>query len=1028
MNAPVTSSAATPAISHPVASQPFRLPSGGLVERGANLSFTFDGKRLSGLAGDTLASALIANGVHLVGRSFKYHRPRGILAAGPEEPNALVELRSGARREPNTRATTAELFDGLEARSQNRFPSLAFDLGAVNGFFAPMLGAGFYYKTFMWPAGFWEKLYEPLIRRAAGLGRAPEGADPDHYERSHLHCDVLVVGGGPAGLMAALAAGRAGARVALLEEDALLGGRLLSEAEEVDGIAGADWARGVEAELSSLPRVRILRRTSAFALLDGGLVAALERVADHLPTPPVHLPRQRYWKIAARRIVLAAGSLERPVVFGGNDRPGVMLAGAVRSYINRYAALPGRRAVVFTAGDDGWRTVADLHRAGAQIEAVVDARPEVTPAQARLAQQAGARLVAGGSVTGTRGRLRLTAVEIADARGRVEGVGADLLAMGGGWNPSLHLACHLGGKPRWDDALLAFVPGALPPGMTVAGAAAGRFSTAAALADGAREGAAAARDCGFAPERQRGSAAGRECGSAAGRECGSAAGPPLPRSQESEDTRAPLFHVAASRGKAFVDFQHDVTVQDIALAHREGFRSVEHLKRYTTLGMATDQGKTANVTGLAILAEVAGRSIPGTGTTMFRPPWTPVAIGAIAGHHRGKAFRPTRRTPTHAWAASHGASFVEVGPWLRAQWYAKPDETDWQASVNREVAAVRNASGICDVSTLGKIEVVGPGAAALLDLAYANTISTLVVGRVRYGLMLREDGFVMDDGTVARLAEDRFFVTTTTANAGKVLQHLEFCHQVLLPDLDISLLSVTDAWAQLSIAGPRSRDIVAGLVDAGPDFSNAALPHMAWCPVSVGGVPGRLYRLSFSGELAFELGVLPELGEAVMARAVDLGATPYGTEALGVLRIEKGHPAGGELNGQTTARDLGLGKMVAAKKDCIGRVMAQRSALVDPARPMLVGLKPVNPADRIRAGSHLLMPGDAASTANDQGHVTSACFSATLGYGIALGLLARGAERMGQRVRIFDSVRGGDFEALVCPPVFVDPEGVRARG
>jgi sarcosine oxidase subunit alpha len=1005
MNAQREHPAATPALSRPVPGQPFRLPTGGLVDRAATLSFTFDGRRLTGLAGDTLASALIANGVHLVGRSFKYHRPRGILAAGPEEPNALVELRSGARREPNTRATQAELFDGLEARSQNRFPSLGFDLGAVNGFFAPMLGAGFYYKTFMWPAAFWEKLYEPLIRRAAGLGRAPKGPDPDHYERAHLHCDVLVVGSGPAGLMAALAAGRAGARVALLEEDALLGGRLLAEAEEVDGIPGADWARGLEAELAALPRVRILRRTSAFAVLDGGLVAAVERVADHLPMPPAHLPRQRYWKIAARRIVLAAGSLERPVVFGGNDRPGVMLAGAVRTYLNRYAALPGLRAVVFTAGDDGWRTVADLLRAGAGIEAVVDARPEVAPAQARLAQQAGARLVVGGSVIATRGRLRLTAVEIADARGRVEGVGADLLAMGGGWNPSLHLACHLGGKPGWDDALQAFVPGALPPGMAVAGAASGRFATAAALADGAREGAAAARDCGFA-----------------------SAEPPVPRARDAEDLRAPLFHVAASRGKAFVDFQHDVTVQDVSLAHREGFRSVEHVKRYTTLGMATDQGKTANVTGLAILAEVAGRSIPGTGTTIFRPPWTPVAIGVIAGHHRGKAFRPTRHTPTHAWAAAQGASFVEVGPWLRAQWYARPGETDWQASVNREVAAARSAAGICDVSTLGKIEVVGPGAAALLDLAYANTISTLAVGRIRYGLMLREDGFVMDDGTVARLAEDRFFVTTTTANAAKVLQHLEFCHQVLRPELDMSLLSVTDAWAQLSIAGPRSREIVAGLVDAGPDLSNAALPHMAWCAVSVGGVPARLYRLSFSGEMAFELGVPPEFGAAVMGRAVEFGATPYGTEALGVLRIEKGHPAGGELNGQTTARDLGLGRMVSTKKDCIGRVMAQRPALVDPARPVLVGLKPVNPADRIRAGSHLLMPGDAAITANDQGHVTSACFSPTLGHPIALALLARGAERMGQRVRIFDSVRGGDLEAVVCPPVFVDPEGVRSRG
>ncbi|WP_270937968.1 2Fe-2S iron-sulfur cluster-binding protein, partial [Falsiroseomonas oryzae] len=478
--------------------QPWRLPAGGRIDRSRAIGFTFDGRRFPGHPGDTLASALLANGVRLVGRSFKYHRPRGILSAGVEEPNALVELRGGARREPNTRATQVELFEGLEARSQNRWPSLAFDLGAVNGLFGPLLAAGFYYKTFMWPASFWEKLYEPLIRRAAGLGRAPEGADPDRYERTHLHCDVLVVGGGPAGLMAALAAGRAGARVALVEEDAQLGGRLLAEAEEVDGSAGADWAARVEAELAALPRVTILRRTAAFAVLDGGVVAAVERVSDHLPEPPAHLPRQRYWKIVARRVLLAAGAIERPVVFGGNDRPGVMLAGAVRGYLNRFAVLPGRRAVVFTAGDDGWRSVADLTRAGARIEAVVDARAEVPAAQVRLAERLGARLIAGGRVLGTQGGLHLAAVRFADAAGREDGAGADLLAMAGGWNPSLHLACHLGHRPRWDEAIHAFVPDALPQGMQVLGAAAGRFSTQAALADGAREGAAAAAECGFA--------------------------------------------------------------------------------------------------------------------------------------------------------------------------------------------------------------------------------------------------------------------------------------------------------------------------------------------------------------------------------------------------------------------------------------------------------------------------------------------------------------------------------------------------
>jgi sarcosine oxidase subunit alpha len=1007
MNAPQKPTALAP--DRGIASQPWRLPSGGLIDRSRALAFTFDGRRLTGHPGDTLASALLANGVRLVGRSFKYHRPRGILSAGPEEPNALVELRSGARREPNTRATQAELFDGLVARSQNRWPSLAFDLRAVNALFGPLIAAGFYYKTFMWPASFWEKLYEPLIRRAAGLGRAPEGADPDHYERAHLHCDVLVVGGGPTGLMAALAAGRAGARVLLLEEDVALGGRLLAEAEEVDGRPASAWVRDIEAELASLPRLRILRRTSAFALLDGGVVAAVERVADHLPEPPAYLPRQRYWKIVARRVVLAAGAIERPVVFGGNDRPGVMLAGAVRAYLNRFAVLPGRRAVVFTAGDDGWRSVADLARAGARIEAVVDARREVPEAHAALAKRLGARLVAGGRVLGTQGGRHLASVRFADAAGREDGAGADLLAVSGGWNPSVQLSCHLGGRPRWDEAIHAFVPGDLPPGMSVAGAASGDLSTHAALAGGAREGVAAARDCGFVSN-----------------------GPAIPRAEDAPGDLAPLFHVPSRHGKAFVDFQHDVTDRDVALAHREGFRSVEHLKRYTTLGMATDQGKTANVTGLAVMANITGLGIPGSGTTTARPPWTPVAIGAIAGPHRGRQFRPARRTPLHDWAAANGASFVEVGPWYRAQWYARSGEAGWRDSVDREALAVRSAVGVCDVSTLGKIEAVGPGAAALLDLVYANTLSTLAEGRVRYGLMLREDGFVMDDGTVARLAPDRFFITTTTANAGKVMQHMEFCHQVLRPDLDVSLLSVTDAWAQLSIAGPRARDLVAAVVDPGPDLSNAALPHMACAEVTIDGVPARLYRLSFSGELAYELGVPADHGEAtirrIMERGAPLGVTPYGTEALSVLRIEKGHPAGGELNGQTTARDLGLGKLVSARKDCIGRRLAERPALTDPARPVLVGLKPVDRRSAIRAGAHLFTPGAEPVTSNDEGHVTSACYSPTLGHPIALALLARGAERMGQHIRVLDPVRGGDLEAEICSPVFVDPEGGRTRG
>lgn len=990
------------------AAQPFRLAAGGLIDRTQRLSFTFDGRRLTGHGGDTLAAALLANGIHLVGRSFKLHRPRGVVSAGPEEPNALVELRTGARREPNTRATTLELFDGLTAASQNRWPSLRFDAMAVNGLLAPLFAAGFYYKTFMWPAAFWERVYEKLIRRAAGLGRAAEAPDPDHYEKAHLHCDVLIVGAGPAGLMAARAASRAGARTVLVEEDWRLGGRALAEAMEIDGMPAARWVEGVEAELAADPRCRILRRTAAWGLFDHGTVGAVERVADHLPEPPAHLPRQRAWRIVARRIVVAAGAIERPIVFAGNDRPGVMLAGAVRAYVHRYAVRPGQRAVVFTAGDDGWRTVSALAAADVHVVAVVDPRADIPAALRAEAERAEAQVIAG-TVVGTVGRHRLAAVDWRDARGEVTRMQADLLAVSGGWNPSIHLACHLGARPRWDEAARGFLLDAPPAGVTLAGAAAGRGTLAGALADGLAAGVAAARDCGFSPVQEQ-----------------------APRAEDEPRDGIALFHVPARGNKAFVDLQNDVTADDIALAHREGYRAVEHLKRYTTLGMATDQGKTSGVPGIAIMAELTGRGIDGTGTTTFRPPWTPVTIGALAGPHRGRDFRPTRRTPTHAWAAAHGATFVEVGPWLRAQWYARPGETRWQDTVAREVRAVREAVGVCDVSTLGKIEVVGPDAATFLDFVYANTISTLRVGRVRYGLMLREDGFVLDDGTVARLAGDRFFITTTTANAGRVMQHLEHAHQVLRPELDLAMLSVTDAWAQLSIAGPRSRELLAALLDAGTDVSDGALPHMAVTRGSAGGVPVRLYRLSFSGERAYEIGIPPDYGTALMERIMAVGApfgiTPYGTEALGALRIEKGHPAGGELNGHTTAADLGLARLVSTRKDCIGARMARRPALADPDRPALVGLKPRDGRSAIRAGSHLLSPGAAETTDNGEGYVTSACVSPTLGHPIALALLRRGPARIGETVRVHDPLRGGDTLAEVCAPVFVDPEGGRTRG
>jgi heterotetrameric sarcosine oxidase alpha subunit len=983
-----------------------RLGSGGLVDRTRPLSFSFDGRSYGGFAGDTLASALMANGVKLVGRSFKYHRPRGFLTSGSEEPNALVELRTGARREPNTRATTAELFDGLVAASQNRWPSLAFDVGAINDRLSSFLVAGFYYKTFMWPPKFWEALYEPLIRRAAGLGRAAAAEDPDTYENAFAHCDVLVIGGGPTGLTAALAAGRAGARVILCDEDFRLGGRLLGERYEVDGKPGIEWVAQVEAELDALPEVRVMRRTTVTSVFDHGQYAAVERVNDHVAVPPEHQPRQRTWKIVAKRAVLAAGALERTIAFGNNDRPGVMLAGATRSYINRYAATPGKRLALFSNNDDGWRTAADAHAAGIEVAAVIDSRPEPDARFAAL----GIKVFTGARVSHVHGRHEVQAIDLIDADGRTVKIDCDALAVSGGWNPAVHLTCHLNGKPVWNEQLAAFVPGAVPERMHVAGAANGAMKLADCLSGGLAAGALAAVECGFP-----------------------IASMAMPNAEDEPAAVTPLWHVKESKAKAFVDFQNDVTTKDIALANQEGFSSVEHLKRYTTLGMATDQGKVANVSGLAILAEVSGRAILQVGTTTYRPPYVPVSFGAMAGHHRGKDFRPIRLPPSHQWAAEQGAVFVESGQWLRAQYYPRGAETDWLETVNREVAATRASVGVCDVSTLGKIEIEGADAAIFLDRVYTNTFSTLPVGKARYGLMLREDGFVMDDGTTSRLAPERFFMTTTTAQAGRVMQHLEFCHQVLWPALDVQMVSVSEQWAQFSIAGPRSREVLRKLVDEKFDLSDKAFPYLAVKEISVaGGITARLYRLSFSGEMAYELGVPARYGDAairaIMAAGEEFGITPYGTEALGVMRVEKGHVAGNEINGQLTARDLGLGRMMSTRKDYIGRVMAQRPALVAPDRPALVGFLPVDRTARLRAGAHFIPVGAAVAAENDEGYMTSVAFSPMLKCWIGLGVLTRGPQRIGERVRAYDPVRNGDVEVEICNPVFFDPEGARLHG
>lgn len=982
-----------------------RLSAGGQIDRSAPKSFSFDGKSYCGFAGDTLASALIANDVKLVGRSFKYHRPRGILTAGSEEPNALVALRRGARHEPNSRATMIELYDGLEAFAQNAAPSLSFDVMAVNQLFSRFIGAGFYYKTFMWPASFWEKLYEPVVRGSAGLGTVPQNPDPDGYENASAFCDVLVIGSGPSGLMAALAAGRAGARVILADEDFAFGGRLIAEKTEIGGADGASFAASVVAELQSLPNVRLMPRTTVFGVYDDAY-GALERVSDHLAVPAPHQPRQRLWRITPRRTILATGALDRPIVFDGNDKPGIMLAAGARSYINRFAAAPAKRMAVFTSDDAAWSAAFEAADAGIEIPAIIDVRPAIDAVLAAGAKQRDIRTILSGMVRKAHGRTLKSIDIVADAR--IESLRVDGLMLSGGFSPNVQLACHHRGRPVWNEAIGALLADGLPPGMSVTGAAAGHYALSACLEGGAGAGADIARDLGFA-----------------------GAAVTVPVASDSPHAVKAFWHVPDTEHFAFIDYQTDVSVSDIDIAVKDGFVQVEHVKRYTALGMGADQGKLSNFNGLAILAAKTGRSIAQTGTTIYRPPYTPVTIGALAGHHRGVDFRPTRLTPTHAWAKKQGAVFIETGMWLRARYFPKPGE-DMATASRRETHAVRNGVGLIDVSTFGKIDLTGPDVGKLLDRVYVNMFSTLPVGKARYGVMLREDGIVMDDGTTSRLSENHWVMTTTTVNAVKVFSHLEFCLQVLWPDLDVRIASVSEQWAQIALAGPCARHVLAKVADDPGAVANDTLPGMGATETRIlGGLRARVFRLSFSGELGFEIAVPArhgeKLAEALMDAGKEYGITPYGTETLAVLRIEKGHVSGPELNGQTTLSDIGLGKMASRKKDYIGRILAERPALTAADRLSYVGFVPVDKRNMLRAGTHLLPLGADPVTANDQGFISSSTYSPTLGHAIAVGFVKGGQTRIGETLRAYDPIRGGDFDVELCAPYFLDPQGERTR-
>lgn len=971
---------------------PFRLPSGGrLIDRAYQLPFRFDGRQLRGVTGDTLASALLANGQMLMGRSFKYHRPRGPIASGAEEPNALFGLGQGGRFEPNQRATTTPLVGGMVAGSQNCWPSLTADVGAVNSWLYRFFPAGFYYKTFMWPRGFWKHVFEPVIRRSAGLGKAPTEADPDRYEQAYAHVDVVVAGGGIAGLTAALDAAQSGKSVWVLEQSPHFGGR--TPTDHADGQARVD---ALVAQLRAMPNVNLRRNTMATGLYDHGYLLAREALADH--DPNAGIPRQRLWRIRAGHVVVASGALERPLSFAGNDVPGVMLASAARDFIGDYGVAPGRRIVVVTNNDDAYRTALAALDAGLAVPVIVDARAVADGALPQAARARGIRVLTDAAIAGVKGGQAVEGVKLCAHSGSgvvTEEIAADCVAMSGGWSPVVHLWSHCGGKLNWNDAQTMFAPD---------------------------------------PNRPPTGADGRAMASCVG----AAAGDLLladATGAAAESAIMPVWVMPAHatrkmKFKMFLDFQNDVKVSDVELAAQEGYQSVEHTKRYTTLGMATDQGKVSNINGLAVLSGALNQPIPATGTTTFRPPYTPLTLGTIAAEARGDLFQPLRKTPIHAWHQARGAYWEPVGHWRRAYCYPKAGESHADA-VAREILAVRASVGTLDASTLGKIIVKGPDAGKFLDMIYTGMMSTLPVGKCRYGLICNENGFLIDDGVAARLSEDTWLVHTTTGGADRMHGHFEDWLQCEWWDWKVYTANVTEEWAQIAVVGPKAREVLERL--GGMDISPEALPFMGWAEGEIAGIPARVYRISFSGELSFEVAVPAgrglELWEKLHEVGADLNITPYGTEAMHIMRAEKGFiMIGDETDGTVIPQDLGMGWAISKKKpDYIGKRAQERSHMTDPDRWKLVGLESID-GRMLPDGVYAVADGvNGNRQRNVQGRVTSTYISPTLGRPIAMGLVKHGPDRMGEVLEF--PVEGQEsYKARIVDPVFYDKEGSRANG
>jgi len=996
-------------------SQNFRLDKAGYINRNKKISFKFNGKKYFGYKGDTLASALLANGIHLVGRSFKYHRPRGFVGAGVDEPNAHVQLYKGAKTEPNAIATTVELVEGLVATSQNCWPSLTFDFGAINDLLNKFFPAGFYYKTFMWPKNFWYKIYEPIIRKAAGLGVAPLKPDPDRYEHKFEYCDVLIVGSGPSGLASALAAANNGAKVILAEDKPRFGGSLLIDEVTIGNKKGKDWADETISKLKSMPNVIVKNRSQVFGYYDHNMMVMFERTKDHIENPTEFTPRQKLWYIRAKEVIISTGSIERPLVFGNNDRPGIMLASAATEYMKVYGVLVGKKPIIFTNNDSAYDAAIEFKKNGID-PLIVDVRKNSESSIIKEAINLNINIKFSCGVVNAKGYLRVNSATIGKLNSaksgyeNLENISCDCICVSGNWTPTVHLSSQSGNKLKFDEKINAFIPDQSHQNESTIGSAKGSFTLKKSLDDGFNNGYELSKKI-----------TGKNIKST------------TPTSNERNYAQHDKFWCMPlpknKNYKRCVDFQNDVYVSDIELAVREGFRSIEHVKRYTTLGMATDQGKTSNLNGLQLVSNIENKIVPEVGHTTFRPPYTPVTIGAIVGREVGKHYRPTRKSPMHEWHEKNNAVFVDAGLWVRPRYYKQDNETLLEAA-KREAINVRKNVGICDVTSLGKIDIKGSDSPEFLNRIYTNAWMKLPVGKARYGVMLREDGIVFDDGTTTRISENHFHMTTTTAQAVNVLAHLEYYLQVVWPELDVNVLSTTEQWAGAALAGPNSRNLLHKLFPE-IDVSNVTIPFMGYKEADLFGVPARIFRISFSGELAYEINVESGYGifmwEKIMELGKEMNIEPYGTEALSTLRIEMGHVAGSEIDGRVISSDLSLEGMLSKKKDFIGKRSLNRKAFLDPNREKIVGVVPSDKKTMIPEGSHLVSDSNASLPNPKLGHISASCWSVEYNNPFSLAILKDGKQKIGEKLYAVSPLKNKNIEVEIISSHYVDPKGERVR-